>query len=49
MSEKKERDRRCEEALTEKKIREECDRLSKVGTFESRGAVAVFAAYVLGV
>lgn len=30
MSEKKERDRRREEALTEKKIREECDRLSKL-------------------
>lgn len=30
MSEKKERDHRREEALTEKKIREECDRLSKL-------------------
>lgn len=30
MSEKKERDRRREEALTEKKIREEYDRLSKL-------------------
>lgn len=49
MSEKKERDHRREEALTEKKIREECDRLSKLVLSSPAVLSLFFTAHVLGV